>query len=253
MADSVTKADLDEFRSFLLKELNDHKDQLVDQVTGSCNKAESALALSKQLKTDADIKFTHSGNERHFKVNTELREILATALELLESTELDQFKDTLDKALALIDERNRKIRIADTSEAGWLTVKRYEASAVALDPEDDKKIRQAEREVLREKANASKPRRQYGLPFKAETRRRGSPTFAFGRSYDRCSSSGFPTWNPTPNTRSSRGSCRFCGAYGHWWRECLARNNNGNTYFTPRTIGLVQHQHIQIGIFFYSV
>ena len=163
MADSVTKADLDEFRSFLLKELNDHKDQLADQVTGSCNKAESALALSKQLKTDADIKFTHSGNERNFKFNTELREILA--IELLESTELNQVKDTLDKALALIGERNRKIRIADTSEAGWLTVKHYEASAVALDPDNDKKMRQAEREALRKKAKASKPRRQYGLPF----------------------------------------------------------------------------------------
>ena len=76
MADSVTKADLDEFRSFLVKELNDHKDQLADQVTGSCNKAESALALSKQLKTDADIKFTHSGNERNFKFNTKLKEIV---------------------------------------------------------------------------------------------------------------------------------------------------------------------------------
>ena len=95
------------------------------------------MALSKQLKTDADIKFTHSGNERNFNSNTELREILATALKLLESTKLDQVKDTLDKALTLIDERNRKIRIADTSEVGWLTVKHYEASAVALDPDDD--------------------------------------------------------------------------------------------------------------------
>ena len=234
MADSVTKAELDEFRSFLLKELNDHKDQLADQVTGSCNKAESALALSKQLETDADIKFTYSGNKRNFKFNTELREILTTVLELLESTELDQVKDTLKKALVLIDERNGKIRIADTSKASWLTVKHYEASVVALDPEDDKKIRQAEREALREKAKASKSRRQNGLPFAAETRCRRSPTFAFGRSYDRCSSSGFAAWNPTPNTHSSRESCRFFGAYGHWWQECpvrLARNNNGNTYF----------------------
>ena len=78
MADS--KADLDEFRSFLLKELNDHEDRLADQVTGSCTKAEGALALSKQLKTDAHIKFKHSGNERNFKFNTELREIPATEL-----------------------------------------------------------------------------------------------------------------------------------------------------------------------------
>ena len=35
----------------------------------------------------------------------------------------------------------------------WLTVKHYEASAVALVPEDDKKIRQAEREALREKGS----------------------------------------------------------------------------------------------------
>ena len=138
---------------------------MADQVTGSCNKAESALALSKQLKTDTDIKVTRSDNERNFEFNTELREILVTALELVESAELDQVKDTLDKALVLIDERNRKIRIGDTSETGWLTVKHYEASAVALDPEDDKKIRQAEREALREKAKASNSRRQYGLLF----------------------------------------------------------------------------------------
>ena len=130
------------------------------------------MALSKQLKTDADIMFTHSGNERNFKFNTELREILATAFELLKSTELDKVKDRLDKALALIDERNRKVRINDTSEAGWLTVKHYEASAVALDPEDDKKIRQIERKALREKEKASKPHRQYGFPFTVETRRR---------------------------------------------------------------------------------
>ena len=53
--------------------------------------------------------------------------------------------------LKLIKERNRKIRIADSSEAGWLTVKHYERNAVALDLEDDKRIRAAEREALRVK------------------------------------------------------------------------------------------------------
>ena len=31
----------------------------------------------------------------------------------------------LDETIELLQERNRKIRIADSSEAGWLTVKRY--------------------------------------------------------------------------------------------------------------------------------
>ncbi|KAK3742341.1 hypothetical protein QZH41_011985, partial [Actinostola sp. cb2023] len=64
-------------------------------------------------------------------------------------------KELSNEAPSLIDERNRKIRIADSSEAGWLTVKHYEASAVALDPDDDKKIRQAEKEALRQKSKAA--------------------------------------------------------------------------------------------------
>ena len=51
-------------------------------------------------------------------------------------------------SIKLIKERNRKIRIADSSERGWLTVKHYESNAVALDLGDDKRIRVAEREVL---------------------------------------------------------------------------------------------------------
>lgn len=50
-----------------------------------------------------------------------------------------------------IKERNRKIRISDSSKGGWLTVKHYESNAVALDLEDDKRIRAAEREALRAK------------------------------------------------------------------------------------------------------
>ena len=55
----------------------------------------------------------------------------------------------LNDSIKLIKERNRKIRIADSSEGGWLTVKHYKSNAVALDSEDDKRIHAAEREALR--------------------------------------------------------------------------------------------------------
>ena len=57
----------------------------------------------------------------------------------------------LNDSIKLIKERNRKIRIADSSEGGWLTVKHHESNAVVLDLEDDKRIRAAEKEALRVK------------------------------------------------------------------------------------------------------
>ena len=53
--------------------------------------------------------------------------------------ESEAFK-ILDEVIELLQERNRKIRIADSSEVGWLTVKHYESNPVSLS-EDDKRSR----------------------------------------------------------------------------------------------------------------
>lgn len=219
--DTVTKADLDGFRSFLLTKLDEHKTLLTNQYTGAHEAAENALSISKQLKSEADIKFSHPGNERNFKFNRSVEDILQKAVSSLESDNIENTRDFITQALTLLRERNRKIRIADSSEAGWLTVKHYEASAVALDPEDDKKIRQAEREALRAKYKLQKSKRR--------------PDGFYGRNDPRSQPHLFST---TPNYRQSayaqsivhrpslgqqRGACRFCGAQGHWWRECPVR------------------------------
>ena len=50
--------------------------------------------------------------------------------------------------IKLIKEHDRKIRIAYSPESGWPKAKHYENNAVALDLEDDKTIRIAERELF---------------------------------------------------------------------------------------------------------
>ena len=57
----------------------------------------------------------------------------------------------MNDSIKLIKEHNRKIRIAASSEGGWLTVKHYGSDTVAVDLEHDKRIRAAEREALRVK------------------------------------------------------------------------------------------------------
>ena len=65
----------------------------------------------------------------------------------------------LGEAIELqLQERNWKIRISDSSEAGWFTVKHYESNPVSLSEDDDKKIRAAKRQALRDQARQRKKR-----------------------------------------------------------------------------------------------
>ena len=131
----------------------------------------------------------------------------------------------LDDSIKLIKERNRKIRIADFSEAGWLTVKHYKSNAVALDLEDDKRIRAAEREALRVKTRTHAKRqnaeRVQGRcsPFSLPYSLRGQ----LQRSQFASSTVSRYKQQPPDSYNRQRGACRFCGSFGHCWRECPVR------------------------------
>ena len=145
----VTRQDLTEFRSFLLEQLKSHTSELSSKFEKASTDAESALSVSKQLKVESELKFSYPGNERNYKFNLEVLDHLENVSKALLAQDSAKASLLLNDSIELIKERNRKIRIADSSEGGWLTVKYYESNAVALDLEDDKRIRAAEREALR--------------------------------------------------------------------------------------------------------
>ena len=125
------------------------------------------------------------------------------------------------------------IRLANTSQAGWATVEEYENELLGSDPEDCRKMRQAElKAVKKQNENQSKRfgiTRQYSQQF--------SPQFwnaNFGHSYSPTDRSFNEKTNGrfkhTPSIYSERqGSndhCLACGEQGHSRSKCPWRQTS---------------------------
>lgn len=61
----------------------------------------------------------------------------------------DYAKELLSNLSDKVKRRNKLIKIADTSEGGWDTVRNYEENPVASNSEDESRINRAENRALK--------------------------------------------------------------------------------------------------------
>ena len=120
----------------------DHK--IVDLKSDLLSEQDS---LSKKFRDESSIKFKSRGNRIQFKFSEEIQSGVQQIYKQLATP------NTTSASLALNiiskhKDRNKLIRIADTSAGGWATVRVYESSDIAENEEDDKKIHQAENRAL---------------------------------------------------------------------------------------------------------
>ena len=131
--------------SYLKRELSD------DQV-------KSSFSLAKKLKSETNLNFKFNGNKKQFDFNTETLEHVSQGLSFVQSLKslvdledpdnqeisalILKLDDSLNAASKALHRRNKLIRIADKSEAGW-------AADVASGSEDEKKIRAVEQRALK--------------------------------------------------------------------------------------------------------
>ena len=117
----------------------------------------------KKLKTEtkASNTFNYKGNRVQFEFNLNVLDQIETASKNLRAGKVSSATSDLEEAKKLIDKRNKLVRFADKSPAGWTAVEEYESDELADDSEDEKKLRSAEKRAL---SKIRKRKENFNLP-----------------------------------------------------------------------------------------
>ena len=93
----------------------------------------------KHRPKDCKERLKYKANAKQFVHNAEVDDIAATSIGLLEdeNPKPRRANEVAKKALALIQKRQKLIKLADKGEAGWLVVDEYESDELAENSDDD--------------------------------------------------------------------------------------------------------------------
>ena len=151
----LTKEVFDKFKVYLDQKLETLATGLTSKTTTRTQK------LERQAEGQL-LKFP--GNKDQFLFNSELQETVEETADLLNQENFRGGLQKLDSIKKTIQQRQKKIKLADKSEAGWLAVKEYEAEELANDSGDEKRIKKAQERALRKKKQDSAKKQKSRTP-----------------------------------------------------------------------------------------
>ena len=138
------------------------------------------LKLQQQLEfhSQAAYVFKRDGNEAQYVWNCKVLNLLTQAATEFEEGNFELGKEYLQKAMKEIGVRNKHVKMADRSPAGWGLIREYLADSLADDDSDEKKIKRCEEAALSKRKRKFEDTSQRG--GKAKGKGRGKPAEAAG-------------------------------------------------------------------------
>jgi hypothetical protein len=140
----------------VLGDFQRHFDKTIQQFKeDTVSKFSKASQEVNKLRENSEVSFKFKGNKVQYIFNCEISEQILAARE---GGRIPKDSDKiLEGILDQIRHRNKLIRFADKSDAGWSAVDEYEVDEVADDSDDEKKMRAAQARALKKrKAKAPK-------------------------------------------------------------------------------------------------